>query len=76
MLTVNVDVACPPLATCTCAGLNEQVGANAGVGETEQVNATVPLNPPPVPTVTVAFADWPGVTELGVGDVGAETAND
>ena len=76
VFTVNVDVACPPFVTGTCAGFKEQVGANACVGDTEQVSATVPVNPPPGLTVTVASADWPGVTELGVSDVGAETAND
>jgi hypothetical protein len=76
VLTVNVDVACPLFVTCTCAGFNEHTGADAGAGDTLQVNATVPLNPADGLTVTVAFADWPGITELGVRDAGAKIAND
>jgi hypothetical protein len=38
-----------------------------------QVNATVPVNPPVDPTVTLAIPDWPGATELGFVVVGAET---
>jgi hypothetical protein len=75
VLIVSVDVADPPV-TCTCAGLSEHVGADAGIGDTEQVNATVPVNPPAGLTVTAAVANWPGVTELGVSDFGALTAND
>jgi len=71
-LTVNVDVTCPPFVTCPCAGFNEHTGANAGAGDTLQLNATAPANPPVDPTVTVAFADWPGVTGFGVVDDGAE----
>jgi hypothetical protein len=72
-LTVNVDVACPPLVNVACAGLNEHVGANDGAGDTVQVKFTVPVNPPVDPTVTVVVADCPAVTELGVAEDGAET---
>jgi hypothetical protein len=70
---VNVELACPPLVNCTCAGAHEQVGANGGAGDTVQVNVTIPANPPVDANVNVAVADWPGVTELGVGEDGAET---
>jgi hypothetical protein len=73
VLTVNVEVADPLPVTATLAGLNEHVGAGAEAGDTEQLNATVPVNPPVGSTVTVAVADWPGITELGVSDDGAET---
>jgi hypothetical protein len=71
-VTVNVDVACPPLVNVACAGLNEHVGAHAGAGDTVQVNVTVPVNPPVETAVTVAVADCPAVTELGVAEDGAE----
>src|SRR5580698_3593052 len=72
VLTVNVDVACPPLVNVTCAGFNEHVGADAGAGVTVQVNVTAPVNPPLETAVTVAVADCPAVTELGVAEDGAE----
>jgi len=71
-LTVNVDVACPPLVNVACAGLNEHVGANDGAGDIVQVKFTVPVNPPVDPTVTVAVADCPAVTEPGLAEDGAE----
>ena len=37
-----------------------------------QVNVTVPVNPPVDPTVTLAIPAWPGITELGVVEDGAE----
>jgi hypothetical protein len=72
-LTVNADVACPPLVSVACAGLNEHVGAIVGAGDTVQVKFTVPANPPVDPKVTVAVPDCPGITELGVAEGGAET---
>jgi hypothetical protein len=69
---VIVDVAGAVAVTCTCAGLKEQVGADAGVGETEQVKVVVPVKPPDGLIVTVAVLDWPGATEPGVGDAGTE----
>ena len=73
VVTVNVDVACPPRVSVACAGLNEHVGASDGTGVTLQLNVTVPVNPPLETAVTVAVADCPAVTELGVVEVGTDT---
>lgn len=48
-------------------GLIAHVGANAGVGCTEQVKVTVLLNPFTEVSVTLAVVLPPGATELEVG---------
>ena len=48
-------------------GLDEQLGANAGLGETVQDRLTGLLKPFCEVTVIVELADCPGLTEPGAG---------
>src|SRR5579871_1643802 len=56
---VKFDVADPLAVVGTDVGLSEHVGANAGVGETEHVNDTEPLNPSIGETATLNIAEPP-----------------
>ena len=51
--------------------MTAQLGAKVETGETEQVNATLPVKEFVPVTVTVALADAPGATEAGVGAEGS-----
>lgn len=68
VLTINVEVAEPPLEGVTELGLREQVGAAAGVGDTAHVSETGLLKPFTDLIVITPLADCPGLTELSVDD--------
>ena len=70
-MIVKVEVA-PFAVSATDVGFMEHVGAFDGAGDTEQVNATVPVNPSRAAQVIVEVADCPAAIELGVAEVGAE----
>jgi hypothetical protein len=62
---VSVEVPAAVGVTGTEAGLNEQVGAFAGDGDTEHARDTEPLNPACEVTVIEDVADEPWVTVAG-----------
>jgi hypothetical protein len=62
VVTVNSEVAEPFAAGVTDVGLSAHVGANAGVGDTEQVNDTWPSNPFMGVDVIVNSTEDPDVT--------------
>jgi len=57
--TVKFDVPDPLVVGVTDVGFSEHVGAKAGVGETEQVNDTEPLNPYVGETARLKRAELP-----------------
>lgn len=66
VLIDRVDVTVPLTEGVTEFGLNEQPGANDGVGETEQVRLTALLKPFSAVMEIVEVADCPALTVLGV----------
>jgi len=57
--TLKFDVPDPLVVGVTDVGFSEHVGARAGVGETEHVNDTEPLNPYIGEMATLNAAEFP-----------------
>ena len=66
MGAVLVTVTVAGVPGVTELGLTEHWGANCGVGCTEQVKATEPVNPLTAPTSTLAVELCPGLIAPGV----------